>query len=61
MSTIRFNDGMSFDTSGSLRITRRSDGLYVVGKGMLIPIDSFEEGRKFIKEVTEKSEKDNGS
>jgi hypothetical protein len=52
---------MSFDTSGSLRITRRSDGLYVVGKGMLIPIDSFEEGRKFIKEVTEKSEKDNGS
>ena len=48
MSTIHFNDGMSFDTSGPLRIVRKSDGLYVVGKGMLIPIDNREEGQEII-------------
>lgn len=45
---LRFSDGMSFNTDGPLRITRRSDGLYVVGNGMLIPIDSVEEGREII-------------
>ena len=31
MSTLRFDDGMSFDTSGPLRISIRRDGMYVVG------------------------------
>lgn len=32
--TLKFSDGMQFDTSGLLRIENRSDGLYVVGKGV---------------------------
>lgn len=48
--TLRFSDGMSFDTSGELRVVRKHDGLYVVGKGMLIPVDSYEEAREIIKE-----------
>jgi len=43
-----FTDGVSFDTSGPLRIERRHDGLYVVGGGMLIPIATREEGDRFI-------------
>ena len=45
---MRFSDGMTFDTSGPLRLTRRKDGWYVVGNGMLCPVDSIEEGEKFI-------------
>lgn len=45
---ITFSDGMKFDTGGPLRITRRSDGLYVVGEGMLIPINDREEGLAII-------------
>ena len=41
--TIKFSDGMTFDTKGNLRIICKSDGMYVVGEGMLIPIDSEEE------------------
>ena len=42
---------MRFDTSGPLRLTRRSDGWYVIGEGMLMPVDSPEEGREIIKEM----------
>ena len=49
---MRFNDGMSFDTSGPLRITMKSDGFYVVGQGMLIPIRDAEEGRQLIEQFS---------
>lgn len=49
---LRFSDGENFDTSGKLRITRRKDGLYVIGKGYLIPVDSREEGQQVIKELS---------
>jgi len=48
---MRFSDGMKFDTSGPLRLTKRSDGWYVIGEGMLMPVDSPEEGREIIKEM----------
>ena len=48
---MKFSDGMEFNTAGELRIERKSDGLYVVGKGMLIPIDSVQEGLQLIKEM----------
>ena len=51
---LRFSDGMGFDTSGPLRKTRRSDGLYVVGEGMLIPVNSVEEANEIIDEHTKK-------
>ena len=47
--TIKFSDGMEFDTSGPLRIESRSDGLYVIGEGMLIPVNSYEEAEEIIK------------
>ena len=51
MSRLQFSDGVTFDTSGELRIERRSDGLYVVGQGMMQAIDSREEGKKLIAEM----------
>jgi hypothetical protein len=56
--TLKFSDGMEFDTSGPLRITSRSDGLYVVGNGQLIPVSSHEEAEEIIKrDKEEKSQK----
>jgi len=46
--SLRFSDGMTFDTSGKLRMVRKSDGLYVVGNGCLIPVDSPEEALEII-------------
>lgn len=48
---IKFSDGMEFDTEGELRIERRFDRLYVIGKGMLIPVDSIEEAHAVIKDM----------
>jgi len=52
--TIKFSDGMEFDTSGPLRIESRSDGLYVVGNGCLIPVSSHEEAEEIINRDKEK-------
>ncbi len=49
---MRFSDGMEFDTSGPLRITRRRDGYYVVGNGMLIPVADRDEAADFIRRFT---------
>ena len=53
--TLKFSDGTEFDTSGPLRIESRSDGLYVVGNGQLIPVSSREEAEQIIRR--DKSEK----
>ena len=47
---MKFNDGMTFNTDGQLRIVEKSDGLYVVGKGMLIPVNDEEEANKIIED-----------
>jgi hypothetical protein len=52
--TLKFSDGMEFDTSGEPRIESRSDGLYVVGNGQLIPVSSREEAEEIIKRDKEK-------
>tara|TARA_Y100000593_G_C4321212_1_gene343908 strand:+ start:4914 stop:5126 length:213 start_codon:yes stop_codon:yes gene_type:complete len=52
MPTLRFNDGMTINTSGTYRVIRKSDGYYVVGNGMCCPVDSREEGKELIKEFT---------
>jgi len=51
MSTIKFRDGMSFDTSGPLRVTRRWDGYYVVGDGMLCPVEDAAAARVLLREL----------
>ena len=48
---IKFSDGMSFDTSGPMRITRRWDGYYVVGEGTLIPAEDAEAARVLLREM----------
>ena len=52
---LKFSDGMSFDTSGPLRVEHRSDGYYVVGNGRMFAVDTYEEGRKYIAEQNTKA------
>ena len=52
-NNIKFSDGVGFDTSGTVyHITRRKDGWYVVGRGMLCPVNSLAEGYKMIDELS---------
>lgn len=51
MSSLKFSDGMIIKTDGELRMIRKSDGLYVVGRGMCIPVDSPEEAQAIIKDM----------
>ena len=49
--SLRFSDGVEFDTSGELRPEYRFDGWYVVGQGMLIPVSSEEEALEYIRNI----------
>lgn len=45
MDTIKFSDGVGFNTeTPHFRVERKSDGYYVVGRGMLIPVSDRAEG-----------------
>lgn len=48
---INFSDGISVDTSGELRCVRLPDGLYVAGRGFLIPVKDGEEAAETICEM----------
>ena len=48
MSTLKFSDGMEFDLSGPLRVELRSDGYYVLGQGMMMAVNTFEEGQEYV-------------
>ena len=48
MSQLKFSDGEEFDLSGPLRVEFRTDGLYVVGQGMMMAVDTLLEGQNFI-------------
>ncbi len=52
-SKLKFSDGVEFDLAGQYRLTHRSDGWYVVGAGLLMPVNDPEEGRKVMAEMTE--------
>ena len=54
--SLTFSDGMTFNTSGPLRLTRRSDGWYVIGEGMLMPVEGPAEGRIIIDSMLAKKE-----
>jgi len=51
---INFSDGISIDTSGELRCIRLRDGLYVVGRGFLIPVADGEEAAATIRDMQQK-------
>ena len=55
MTRLRFNDGVEFDTGGELRVEERHDGAYVVGRGLLCPVDSREAGEAFIRKLETQS------
>lgn len=57
---IQFSDGVKFDTSGPVHMEEREDGLYVVGGGMLIPVDTEDEAKMIIASYTARKEKSNG-
>jgi hypothetical protein len=48
---LEFSDGMIIHTGGELRTLELSDGWYVLGEGMLIPISTEEEGNKIISQL----------
>lgn len=50
--TLTFSDGMTFNTSGELRTEERSDGWYVLGQGLLVPVKDEDEGQRFIVKFT---------
>lgn len=45
---LHFSDGISIDSDGELRILKLYDGYYVIGEGMLLSMDSYEECQEFI-------------
>ena len=49
--TLRFSDGMSFDTTGPLRVVKKADGWYVVGDGLLDAVSSQEAGCALVKQL----------
>jgi hypothetical protein len=50
---LRFSDGININTDGSLRKMHLSDGWYIVGQGMLIPMNSEQEAIDYL--ATQKS------
>jgi hypothetical protein len=55
--SLTFSDGMTFNTSGPLRLAKRSDGWYVVGQGTLIPVADAAEGKAWIAMLLAKESK----
>jgi len=55
---LRFSDGVEFDTGGGYRVVHASDGWYVVGKGMLCPVDDRADGEDLIARLTGKERGD---
>lgn len=52
--TLKFSDGVNIDTSGPLRVLELSDGFYVVGEGMLIPVSSKDKALEIINQTKNK-------
>jgi hypothetical protein len=48
---MRFSDGVAIPTEGRLRIVRRFDGYYVAGRGLCIPVSSYDEGARVKGEI----------
>jgi len=49
--TLKFSDDEEFDTEGELRTEERKDGWYVIGEGILIPVNSKEDGQNIINKM----------
>jgi len=56
MAWLKFNDGISFNLDGPVRVECRVDGFYVVGGGMLCPVETVEEAQELIGELENATE-----
>ena len=45
---MRFTDGVQIRLSGALRILEEEDGLYIAGRGMLVPVSSTKEAEEVL-------------
>ena len=65
MSKLTFSDGITIDMSGTLRIIKKIDGYYVIGRGLSCPVSSIKEGHEVIEmlestyEITMSKNKEN--
>jgi hypothetical protein len=50
MTEISNSEGFRF-LEGRLRVVQEPDGCYVVGEGLVLPVDSYEEGLNLIKQI----------
>jgi hypothetical protein len=55
---LKFSDGIEIFTGGNYRIIKETDGLYVTGRGRLIPVKSRQEGEVIILQVKEKDKQE---
>jgi len=55
MGKLNFSDGEVFNTCGPVRAEQRKDGWYVMGRGMLIPVDSMAEAITLVCEYKAKA------
>jgi hypothetical protein len=51
MGILRLTDGVTFDTSGPLRVEHRADGYYLVAQRMLLPCDTHEDAERLLVEL----------
>jgi hypothetical protein len=42
---------MEFETDGPYRVERRSDGLYILGRGLLCPVETIEEADEMLRKL----------
>jgi len=54
MTELSNSKGFRF-MEGRFRIVREPDGLFVGGEGLILPVDSYEQGLELIKEIEEKA------
>ncbi len=55
MTKLKFSDGEEFDLSGSLRKEYRTDGWYVLGEHILIPVMDEQEADEYISKHSQPS------
>lgn len=55
---LRFSDGVNIDTDGPLRPLHLADGWYVVGNGMLCPVNSHAEAVAMIAKMSDPKPKE---
>jgi hypothetical protein len=48
---VKFSDGVKVHTQGPLKVIKLPNGYYVVGQGMLIPVNDRADGEQMIREL----------